>query len=255
MKIGPTKIASSFAVAAMAAIVSTGATSVSAGTQVFTQLEDGTLAPAETYLGAIAYHGGLMERATLNLTTAINIKYLRFEIPASCDATIFEAGTITEGVADIAEDIGRKRFVVNQGRGMRTRSVFASVNGIPSAGCDIAVFQTDNTTSPPPPTGYAYTCISNSTPNRIMASVLSENWQEPFSVTVNETMLVRSNLTTSGRAPFVSIAYDGDAGSGNHGVNVAVESGITATPSCDLLPLYNFSVSSDARRIELLRKH
>ena len=42
-----------------------------------------------------------MERGTLNLTTPLSVNYLRFEIPASCNGTIFEAGTITEGVADV----------------------------------------------------------------------------------------------------------------------------------------------------------
>lgn len=257
MKIVPMKITSYVASAAIAAMVLAGATPANANTKVFTQLEDGTLAAAETYLGSIAYQGGLMERGTLTLTTALSISYLRFEIPATCDATIFEAGTITEGVADIARGLGRNRFVVNEGRGMRTRTVFASVNGVASAGCAILVFQSDGTPPPPQPTPteYAYTCLTNTTPYRVQASALAQNWNVPFSVSINETVMVRSNLLVGGRAPFVSIAFDGDASSGNHSVNVAVESGITTAPACDLLPLYNFTLSSDARRLELLRQH
>ncbi len=256
MKI-PMKIKTYIASSAMAAMALSGATAASAGTKVFTQLEDGTLAPAETYLGSIAYHGGLMERGTLNLTTPLSVNYLRFEIPASCNGTIFEAGTITEGVADVAKVLGHNRFAVNEGRGMRTRSIFASVNGTASAGCAILVFQTDDTTTPPPspPSNYAYTCLSNATPYRVMASVLSQNWNVPFTTETNETVLLRSNLLYGGRAPFVTIAFDGDAGLGNHAVNVAVESGVTNAPQCDLLPFYNFTISDDGRRLELLRNH
>lgn len=250
------KITSILASVVLSSIGLIGATSARAETSVLIQSEDGTFNFAETNLGTIAYHGGLMERGLLTLTAPIDVRYLRFEMPSTCDGAIFEAGTITEGVADIAHGVGRNRFVVNEGRGMRTRTIFVSINGVASAGCAVSVFRTDDTTTPPTPSDqFAYTCLANSLSGSLSVAAVTDSARVPFVIHSNETLMVRSNLTAARTAPFVTISYDGDASSSNHQVNVAVDSAITNVPSCDLMPLYRFVLSADQLRVELSRQH
>ena len=83
-----------------------------------------TLLPtSETYIGSIAYTGGLLERGKLDLGTAQELKYIRIDVPSFCVGDVFEAGTITEGVEDVATALGQNTFAVNEGRGFRAKSV------------------------------------------------------------------------------------------------------------------------------------
>ena len=45
----------------------------------------------DTYLGAISYEGGLLERGRLELQNVEDISYIRFDIPDHCQAEIFQA--------------------------------------------------------------------------------------------------------------------------------------------------------------------
>ncbi len=249
------KMKSFFTSVALGAMVLSRTTSLSAETKVFTQLDDGTFDHTETILGEIAYQGGHMERGLLTLAAPLDVSALRFEFPASCDATILEAGTVTEGVADVARNIGQNRFSINEGRGMRARSIFVSIDGPASAGCSVLVFKTSAQQNPVPGTEYAYTCLQNTAPGYVPATIYSQNWSVPFRMAPNETVFIRSNLLPGRTAPFTSISFDGDASPAIHFVNVAVAASIATSPNCDLLPMYNFAVSSDQWRLELLRQH
>jgi hypothetical protein len=225
-----------------------------AESSVINSFEPTQAAPGETYLGAIPYHGGLMERGLLTLTAPQDLKFLRFEAPTSCDTSIFEAGTVTEGIADLAQSVGQNKFSVDGGRGVRARSVFVSINGAPSAGCAVLVFKLDTLPSTPE-RDYAFTCLKNMAPNPVPGNVLSGNWSVPFTIAANEVSLIRSDLLPDGAAPFVSLAFDADATLGYYPVTMPIRSAIMTTPDCAVAPLYQFVLSADLRRLELVRQH
>lgn len=94
-------------------------------------------------LGVIRYEGGFVSRANLDLAPALRVSQFHVRIPSFCAGTeILEAGTVTEGVYDIADlvDTNDTLFDVNGGAGSRIAAVQISLNGPRDTSCDIPVY-------------------------------------------------------------------------------------------------------------------
>lgn len=210
----------------------------------------------ETYIGSIAYRGGLMERGELRLNQAQELKYLRFDIPSFCKGEIFEAGTITEGVADVAEELKTNYFSVNGGRGMRAGKVFVSVNGPQSEGCNILVFKLAKAPGhdplPPPTNQKAYTCVTNQSIYSIAGQIQTPGSTQSFSLVPNQTIIINrpGNMTDP-----VSLVFDQDLTNGYQAVSVRVEGKIQARGDCSQAPSYSFLEDQLNRKLIVVRNH
>jgi hypothetical protein len=218
-----------------------------------------TLLPtSETYIGSITYTGGLMERGKLDLGTAQEIKYLRIDVPSFCVGEVFEAGTITEGVEDLATALGQNTFSVNEGRGFRAKGVFISVNGPASPGCNILVFKSDRPQTPPPPPpppggGKAYSCVTNGTGYQAAGNFVNNGWAVPFTLQPGQMMMLQADLQLGGALPNLSLTFDADATIGYYPVSVPVASVAQARGDCSRAPLYQFVLDVYQRRFNLIR--
>jgi hypothetical protein len=245
------KLISIVSSAALAATLFLGAWSANAET---------TLLPSnETYIGSIAYTGGLMERAKLDLGTAQDIKYIRIDVPSFCVGEVFEAGTITEGVEDVATALGQNTFSVNDGRGFRAKGVFISVNGPASPGCNILVFKSERSqtptppTPPPPGTGKAYSCVTNGTGYQAAGNFVNNGWAVPFSLQPGQMMMLQADLLAGGALPNLALTFDADATVGYYPITVPVASLAQARGDCSRAPLYQFVLDAYQRRFNLIR--
>jgi hypothetical protein len=178
----------------------------------------------ETLLGVIDYKGGFGSRLRLNLPAPQVIKGFHVEIPSFCKADILEAGTVTEGVEDLAEQQGSSSvYKVNNGAGERVSAVFVTLNGPEGGACSVPVFATTGDTPPPPPppgtctVSYAgtTTLLDTTWPAPVWPAALVDNftarpgWSVAASAAVTDSA---SELLLSGAGPgcvsFVAIAYD-----------------------------------------------
>lgn len=220
-----------------------------------------TLLPtSETYIGSIAYTGGLLERGKLDLGTAQELKYIRIDVPSFCVGDVFEAGTITEGVEDVATALGQNTFAVNEGRGFRAKSVFISVNGPTSPGCNILVFKSDRAQTPPAPTptpapgpGKAYSCVTNGTGYQVTANFVNSGWSVPFNLQPGQMMMLQADLLAGPALPNLAITFDADATMGYYPVSAPIASAIQSRGDCSMAPLYQFVLDTYQRRFNLVR--
>jgi hypothetical protein len=222
-----------------------------------------TLSANEHYLGAIPYQGGLLERGRLELSDVAVLKYLRFEVPSHCKADIFEAGTTTEGVDDLAERTRTAHvFSVNEGRGIRARSVFLSLNGAEAQNCHVLVFSRQVLDLPPPPSdpsppnASAITCIENSlsfpiitqlhvgTDNRQVSQVLFQP---------QRTSILNHAVGSEGGLPSISMVFDRDLSTNTVIANYALAATRSPYLDCAFAPRYRFVSIFGTSLIELVR--
>jgi hypothetical protein len=96
-----------------------------------------------TLLGVIAYDGSFAYRARLDLAAPVDLAAFHVALPSFCgNVEILEAGTITEGIEDLAalSRSGTNDFLVNDGHGQRVSAVFVTLNGPADARCTIPIF-------------------------------------------------------------------------------------------------------------------
>lgn len=199
----------------------------------------------ETYLGSIRYEGGLLERGTLNLETPKDLRYVRFEVPNFCQAEVFEAGTITEGVADHASATNVPGvYAVADGRGARARSIFASLNGPDTAKCHVLVFARTALTAPdrpqlPPTEPYrAVTCIINELNVPFVGRIVTDNIPGDIMIASRSTTILTTTLRADRTVPFVQLSYDMDMSALYTPAAVPLLSQLQTQPSCLTAPTY-----------------
>jgi hypothetical protein len=212
----------------------------------------------DRYLGAIPYNGGLMERGRLFLTSPEVIQYLRFDMPSHCRADVFEAGTTTEGVDDLAEQTrDRSIFAVNAGRGNRSGGVFLSLNGASNQSCYVLVFsrtsQTLPPSNPPSPRSSAITCIEN--PLNIPVSAQLNHNGNVVPVTFNplRTSVLTHPLSDGEEMPQLSIVFDRDISPGAVMANYILLATRSLTTDCTFTPRYRFVSVPGTSLIDLVR--
>lgn len=102
------------------------------------------LAPLEaSILGTVDYNGGYLPRARVTLNAPMELKRFRVAIPGFCGETeILEAGTVTEGIEDVAAPLrGEGEFEVNGGAGLRVSAVWVTFNGPLDASCVVPIME------------------------------------------------------------------------------------------------------------------
>ena len=243
----------------LAASIVFGATAVSAQTTM--------TASQETYLGAVAYPGGLMERAGLRLSSIQDLKYLRIDMPSFCSGEVFEVGYVSNGQYLKAERVSNNVFSVNYGRGMLSDGVYLSINGPLSAGCSVLVFKLESSTpaptpapnpAPPPaptPQEYAYTCLTNAARGPIPTNVVTSGGTTQGVVYPGQTVIINSPVMPGRVIPALSLSYDADASLGYFPVTVPVVSTILPVGNCQYAPLYQYVEDPVMRRLNLVRLH
>ena len=246
-------------------LISIVTSAIAAGTLFLAALtahaETALLPTNETYIGSIAYTGGLMERGKLDLGTAQELKYIRIDVPSFCVGDVFEAGTITEGVEDVATALGKNTFSVNEGRGFRAKGVFISVNGPASPGCNILLFKSDRLQTPTPPTptppppgaGKAYSCVTNGTGYQAAGNFVNNGWAVPFTLQPGQMIMLQADLLGGGALPNLALTFDADATMGYYPVTVPVASVAQTRGDCSTAPLYQFVLDTYQRRFNLVR--
>lgn len=214
----------------------------------------------ETYLGSIRYEGGLLERGSLNLANPMDLRFVRFEVPNFCQAEVFEAGTITEGVTDHAAPTSTPGvYAVADGRGARVRSIFASLNGPDTAKCHVLVFARSSATVPsrpdlPPATPYkAMTCIINELPVAFVGRILTDNFPGDISLAPRMTTILTTNLRADRSTPFVQLSFDMDMSFIYTPVNVPLVSQLQTQPSCLTAPTYVLRQRPLSTLVDLIR--
>ena len=205
------------------------------------------LSSSESYLGSIEYHGGLLERGRLELSTAAFIKYLRFEIPSHCKADIFEAGTTTEGTDDLAERTRTSGvFAINEGRGIRARGIFLSLNGANEQNCHVLIFgrdQLDNPTQPTDPTapsGHAITCFENQLNFPVVAQLNNNGHISEVLFQARRTSILAQPLRGDAPLPLRTIEFDRDISANSLFANYSLLSTHAQNVDCATAPRYRF---------------
>lgn len=197
---------------------------------------------SETYLGSVAFQGGVLSNGELVLQQPTEIQSIRFEIPGFCQTRILEAGTVTEGVADLAQRTSNPNvYLVNGGRGTRARSVFVSLQGPQNITCNVLVYGTTNTTVPgptPPPIGNpdslrAVACITNQSAGSFAGNVSTDGqYQEDFSIPAGKTTMFITTLRPDRSVPVVQISYDADVTTGYYVMQTSLSSMVQSYPDC-----------------------
>lgn len=212
----------------------------------------------ETYLGAISYPGGLMERSGLRLSSLTEIRYLRVEIPSFCTGDVFEVGYVSNGSYLTAEKVGHNLFSINSGRGILADGVYLSINGPQSSGCSVLLFKVETSTPspvPPPAAEYAFTCLTNATRIAIPTNVSTPAGTTQGFVQPGQTVII-SQPTLPGRViPNMTISFDADSSLGYFPVNVSVASVILPVGNCQYAPLYQYVEDPTLRRLNVVRLH
>ena len=212
----------------------------------------------ETYLGAVSYPGGLMERSGLRLSSLTDIRYLRVEMPSFCSGDVFEVGYVSGGAYLTAEKVGHNLFSVNSGRGVLADGIYLSINGPQSNACSVLVFKVENSTpapTPPPATEYAFTCLTNATRVAIPTNVSTPSGTTQGFVQPGQTVII-SQPTLPGRIiPNMTISFDADASLGYYPVSVSVASVILPAGNCQYAPLYQYVEDVTLRRLNVVRLH
>jgi hypothetical protein len=205
-----------------------------------------SLAPtslSELYLGSIRYDGGLLERGTLTLGSPVDARFIRLEVPSFCQAEVFEAGTVTEGIPDLATPTGTPGiYAVAQGRGMRVRSIFASINGPDQAACHILVFARSDANQPArpdlPPADEAKSvvCIINELAIPLNIQTLTDNFPTQFALAPRSTKLLSSPLRADRTAPTIVLTYDMDLSFAYQPAAATLATAVQSQESCVTAP-------------------
>jgi len=217
----------------------------------------------EQYLGSIEYKGGLLERGRLELSESTVIKFLRFDIPSHCKADIFETGTTTEGVDDLAERTRTPNiFAVNEGRGARSRGVFLSLNGADAQSCHVLVFSRNALdiptppTDPTPPTASAISCIENPL-NFPIITQLQVGLTNPHVSQVlfqpQRTTILNHPVGGDLGLPNVSLVFDRDLSTNSLMANYILASTRSVVLDCAYAPRYRFINIFGTSLIDLVR--
>lgn len=219
---------------------------------------------SETYLGAIHYQGGLLERGMLHLQQPAELQYIRFEIPNFCQPQIFEAGTVTEGVADLADATETSNvFAVNGGRGIRARSVFLSLNGPDNSSCHILVYsRTAAPTPAPEPTpgdGHetfrAVSCIVNELNVPMIGQISTDGVVTPFSAPAFTTSTLVTTLRADRSVPHVRFSFDSDLSAGYRAIYTPLVSNVQTTLNCGTAPTYALRLRPYTSIVDFVRVH
>ena len=218
---------------------------------------------AETYLGAVSYSGGLMERAGLRLNAITDIRYLRVEVPSFCSGQVFEVGYVSNGAYLTAERVRDNTFAVNGGRGMLADGVYISINGPVSTGCSVLVFKVDAaqpappapapTPAPTPVQEYAYACLTNAARAAIPTNVTTPGGTTQGVVYPGQTVIISQPVLAGRVIPSMSISFDADATLGYLPVNFGIVSTILPVGDCQYAPLYQYVEDAVLRRLNLVR--
>jgi hypothetical protein len=215
----------------------------------------------ETYLGAVSYPGGLMERAGLRLNAVTDLRYLRVEVPSFCSGQVFEVGYVSNGTYLTAERVRDNTFAINGGRGMLADGVYLSINGPQSSGCSVLVFKVDAVApTPPAPTPtpvqeYAYTCLTNAAVAAIPTNVTTPGGTTQGVVYPGQTVIISQPVLPGRLIPNMSFSFDADASMGYFPVSIAVTSTILPIGNCQYAPLYQYVEDPVMRRLNLVRLH
>jgi hypothetical protein len=219
-----------------------------------------TVSQDETYIGAIRYEGGLVERAVLTLESAMDLRFVRFEVPNFCQADIFAAGTITEGVADHASATGVPGvYAVADGRGARVRSIFASLNGPDTSKCHVLVYARSSASLPsrpelPPTQPYkAVTCIINELSIPFVGRILTDNIPTDLSIAPRMTTILVTTPRPDRSVPFVQLSYDMDMSLLYTPASAPLASQLQAQPGCLTAPTYVLRQRGFSSLIDLFR--
>jgi hypothetical protein len=208
----------------------------------------------DTYLGAISYEGGLLERGRLELQNVEDISYIRFDIPDHCRAEIFQAGTSTEGVDDLAEVTSNPSvFAVNQGRGNHVRGVFVSLNGPVGQNCSVLVFKRNSPGQlPDGRTQYAVTCVENPFPFAIAVRLTAPGTSTDMVLPPHRTTILNHALRLGEFPPSLNIGFDRDLSFGVFWANYILASVNSRSIDCATAPFYRF-VNPGFNMIDLIR--
>jgi hypothetical protein len=213
----------------------------------------------ETYLGAVSYPGGLMERAGLRLNAITDIKYIRVEVPSFCSGQVFEVGFVSNGAYLTAERVRDNTFAVNGGRGMLADGVYVSINGPLSTGCSVLIFKvepgqpTPPVPAPAPVQEFAFACLTNATRAVIPTNVTTPSGTTQGMAYPGQTVLISQPVLPGRVIPQMSVSFDSDTSLGYFPVSLNIESTILPTGNCQYAPLYQYVEDHVMRRVNLLR--
>jgi hypothetical protein len=227
-----------------------------------TQLESKIIAinlNDEAYLGAISYSGGLMERGRLNLANVEDIRYLRIEIPTHCHADVFEVGTTTEGIDDLAESTRVAGvFAVNQGRGNHVRGIFISLNGPQSQECSVLVFRRNSLDSTPSNPGgsplQTLVCIENPFSSPIAAQINVSGKINNVVLAPLSLAAIQHPVRTNAPSPSLTIKFDRDLTPNVFWTYYSLVVGNSRSNNCMNNPVYRF-VNPRPYLLDLTRVH
>ncbi len=188
---------------------------------------EATAESASSVLATLRYEGGFVNRQHIALQTPAEVKKFKVQIPSFCgDVEILEAGTVTEGVEDLAEATDADGvFAVNGGDGMRIGQIFLTLNGPDAASCTIPVLDvSDDDTDGPARcdvqiagTNYladaSYPMTAGWTPATTRRFVASSGWSAPLSV--DGLQPIRLNQPMGACHSYATVRYDRRACDGN----------------------------------------
>lgn len=181
------------------------------------------LASGEHLLGAIAYAGGFQTKVEMKLQQPEIVRRFRLAIPSYCEGVdILEAGTVSEGVQDVADAVGTPNggvFSVNKGAGQRISAVFASLNGPTGKTCQIPVFAVDEPSSDPVCNVSLFTTqtlINSSWPDPVWTSYYVKSFyaKAAWSLPVVQPLASGQDLSLTNAAScvaYVRVEYDAAA--------------------------------------------
>lgn len=227
------------------------------GLTTFAQAETTISSTNETYLRAVSYPGGLMERAGLRLAAPSEIRYLRVDVPSYCTGQVFEVGLVTNGTYLTAESLGGNLFSVNSGRGLYVDGVYLSINGPQSAGCSVLVFKVESNPTPIPPPAptqeFAYVCLTNGARAAIPTNVSTPSGTTQGIVYPGQTVIISQPVLPGRVIPNLTLSFDADASLGYLPMSVYVASTIMPVGNCQYAPLYQYVEDVGMRRLNLVR--
>lgn len=183
---------------------------------------------SSSVLATLRYDGGFINRQHIELQAPVELKKFKVQIPSFCgDVEILEAGTVTEGIEDVAEATDAEGvFVVNGGDGMRVGQIFLTLNGPDAASCTIPVLDVsdDGDTNGPARcdvdvagTNYladnSFPMTAGWTPATVRRFIAGSGWSAPLRV--DGLQPIRLNQTAGTCHSYATIKYDRRACDGN----------------------------------------
>lgn len=190
---------------------------------------DSSAETTSSVLATLRYEGGFVNRVHIELQAPAEVKKFKVQIPSFCgDVEILEAGTVTEGVEDLAEATDAEGvFAVNGGDGMRIGQIFLTLNGPDAASCTIPVLDVsdDDDNGPGPArcnvtingTSYladnSFPMTAGWTPATVRRFIAGSAWSAPLSV--DGLQPIRLNQPGGACHSYATIKYDRRTCDGN----------------------------------------